>query len=117
VAFRLSDRARDDINRILAYSFEAYGRDAADRYNLLLTTAIEAVGNHPDLIGTLPVRRKPGVRWYSISFSKAHVPRGQRVRNPGHKLVYRLAGDGVVDILAVVGDSYPSARALRSGVP
>jgi toxin ParE1/3/4 len=117
VAFRLSQRAREDIRRILVYSFEAYGRDGADRYNMLLTTAIEAVGNHPDIIGSLPIRRKPGVRSYSIAHSKGHVPRGQRVRNPGHKLVYRLAGDGVVDILAVVGDSYPAARALRSGVP
>ena len=44
MAFRLSDRARDDINGILAYSLRAYGRDAADRYNLLLITAMELIG-------------------------------------------------------------------------
>jgi hypothetical protein len=39
-----------------------------------------------------------------------HLPREQRVRNPAHQVVYRLAEDGVVEILAIVGDSYPSAR-------
>ena len=36
------------------------------------------------------------------------VPRDQRIANPWHKIVYRVAKNGVVEILAVVGLSMPS---------
>jgi toxin ParE1/3/4 len=112
VALRLSDRARRDIDDILAYSLDHYGRDTADRYGLLLTTALQAVGRAPQILGSGFVNRMPGVRTYSIAHSRLRTPGERRVRQPVHKLVYRLANDGVVEILAVVGDNYPPARVL-----
>ena len=110
MAFRLAARARRDLDNILQYILEEYGRDAADRYELLLTTAMREIGDQPRLIGWRPVRSRPGVCAYSISYSRLHPPREQRVRNPAHQVIYRVAGDGVVEILAIVGDSYPPAR-------
>jgi len=110
VAFRLSARARRDLDKTLRYSFDKHGRDAAGRYQLLLTTAMEDVGRQPLLNGSRPVRARPGVRSYYIAHSRLHLPREQRVVNPVHQLVYRLAADDVVEILAVIGDSYPPAR-------
>ena len=110
MAFRLAARARRDLDTILRYSLEQYGRDAAGRYELLLTTEMTEISDQPVLNGSRPVRRRPGVRSYSISHSRLHLPRDQRVRNPAHQIVYRLAEDGLVEILAIVGDSYPAAR-------
>ncbi len=36
--------------------------------------------------------------------------REQRAGKPAHQLVYRVADDGIVEILAVTGDSYPATR-------
>ena len=112
MAFRISARARRDLDKILRYSLAEYGRDAADRYELLLTTAMREIGDQPLLTGSRPVRRRPGVYSYSISHTRLRLPREQRVRNPAHQVVYRLADDGIVEILGIVGDSYPAARVL-----
>jgi hypothetical protein len=68
------------------------------------------VGDQPDLLGSRPVSRRPGLRSYLVSYSRPRLPSHQRVRNPVHRLVYRVALDGVVESLAIIGDSYPTAR-------
>jgi plasmid stabilization system protein ParE len=110
VTFRLSNRARADLERILRYSLEEHGRDAAARYELLLATSMKEIASLPLLRFSRAVKRRPGVRSYSITHSRQHVPTDQRVRNPAHQLVYRIAEDKIVEILAIVGDSYPAAR-------
>src|SRR5271166_5541083 len=75
-------------------------------YTVLI--AMEEVGDQPVLTGSRPVRRGPGVRWYSISHGRAHLPPGQRVRNPVHQLVYRIPYNDPVEILAIIGDGYPA---------
>lgn len=110
MAFRLSARARRDLDTVLSYSLDKHGGDAAGRYQLLLMTAMEDVGDQPFLNGSRPVRARPGVRSYYIAHSRLRLPREQRVLNPVHQLVYRLAADDVVEVLAIIGDSYPPAR-------
>jgi toxin ParE1/3/4 len=110
VAYRLSARARRDLDRVIRYSLEKHGRDAAGRYLLLLTTAMDEAGGNPFLQGSRPVIAKPGVRSYAILHSRLRVPKEQRVQSPAHQLVYRCADDGIVEILAIIGDSYPPAR-------
>jgi len=105
--FRLVARARRDLDKVLTYSLDTYGRDAAARYQLLLITAMEDIGDQPLLVGSRPVAGKPRIRSYAISHSRAHLRRQHRVQNPAHQLVYRVATDGAVDILVTVGDSYP----------
>jgi hypothetical protein len=95
---------------VLKYSVQKHGHDAADRYELLLTTAMEAVGNQPLLPGSRAVTRRRGVRTYAIARSRLLLPKDQRVMKPVHTLVYRHADDGVAEILAIIGDSYPAAR-------
>ncbi len=107
---RLTARARRDLDKILQYSVREYGHDAANRYELLLTIAIEEIGNDPLLRGSREVRRRPGVRTYSISHSRAHVPKELRVRSPAHQLLYRLVENGIVEILAITGDGYPAGK-------
>jgi toxin ParE1/3/4 len=110
LAFRLSARARRDIDKVLKYSLDQHGRDSAARYQLLLVTAMEELGSQPLHSGSRPVPDRPGVRSYAISHSRLRLPREWRVANPAHQLVYRIASDGGVEILAVIGDSYPPAR-------
>jgi toxin ParE1/3/4 len=110
VPFRLSARARRDLSEVLKYSLEEHGRDAAGRYELLLAVAIEDVGNQPMILGSRTVRRRPGVRCHAISHSRSRAMREQRAGKPAHQLVYRVADDGIVEILAVTGDSYPATR-------
>jgi len=96
--------------KVLEYSLDKHCRDAADRYQLLLTTAMEDVGDQPLHDGSRPVSERPGIRSYSISHRRLRLPRERRVARPAHQLVYRIASDDVVEILAVIGDSYPPAR-------
>jgi plasmid stabilization system protein ParE len=111
VAFRLAARARRDLDTILRYILEEYGRDPAGRYELLLTTAMTEIGDQPGLNGSRPVRNRPGVSVYSISHSRLRLPRAQRARNPARQIADRLAEGCGVEIPAIVGDSDPSARA------
>ncbi len=110
MAFRLSARARRDLDQALDYSLQHYGPAAAARYELLLITAMREVGDQPDLPGSRPVSRSPGLRSYLVSYSRPRLPSRQRVRNPVHRLVYRVTQEGMVEILAIIGDSYPPAR-------
>lgn len=62
------------------------------------------------------LRRLPRIWVYDIRLSKNRVPRTSRIRNPWHKLIYTRGPDGTVEILAVVGRSYPSGRAAHEGL-
>jgi hypothetical protein len=78
---------------------------------------MEEVGIQPLLDRSRPVKGKPGVRTYSLSHSRLRLPRDQLVLKPVHQLVYRIADDNVVDILAVIGESYPPGRVLAHRSP
>jgi plasmid stabilization system protein ParE len=110
MAFRLAARARRDLDRVLKYSLEERGRDAAGRYQLLLKIAMEDVERDPFLPGSRAVGGTKNIRCYSISLSRSRMPHALRVLRPAHQLVYRFASDDVLEILAIVGDSYPAAR-------
>jgi hypothetical protein len=72
--------------------------------------AMEEVSDEPFLRWSRPVPGKQDVRSYAIAHSRRRLPRDQRVVVPAHQLVYRLNVGGGVEILAVVGDSYPAER-------
>ncbi len=112
--FRLTDRARRDIDEVLAFSLMRHGRAAADRYELLITTVLGEVSRNPQLVGSHNHTSLAGLRSYSLALSRNKVARENRVRAPAHKLVYRVAEDGVVEILGVVGESYPIERLPHS---
>jgi toxin ParE1/3/4 len=114
--YRLAAPARTQIAHILAWSAADFGDVASRNYGLLLVKAMQDVATVPDRPGAQRLRRFPGILVYEIRHSKNRVPRGNRVRNPWHKLIYTQGSDGVVEILAVVGLPYPSGRAAREAL-
>jgi hypothetical protein len=94
----------------LRYSLKRYGPDAADRYRLLLIAAIETIANDPFCLASTPILSKHSMRAYSLAHSRLKASTGQPVQRPAHKLVYRVDDGGIVDILAIVGLSYPASR-------
>jgi hypothetical protein len=86
---------------------------AADRYGLPIQTALDEIGANALLRASRPIPGQDNVRDSELRQSRARVPPTPRVTNPRHKVVYKVAANGVVDILAVVGSSLPSPLALE----
>ena len=115
-AWRLTGPAEQQMGEALAHSANQYGRSHAANYKALIPAAMADVAEDYKRIGATSVRRSNGIRVYEIRHSRHRVPRDQRIRDPWHKLVYRPRPDGVVEILAIVGLSYPSGRAAREAL-
>jgi toxin ParE1/3/4 len=98
---------------VLLESARNYGLDAAERYGLLILVAIEALDADRSLPGTAEVPRLRGVRAYSIRLAKLRVMPAQRVGSPRHLVVYRVAPDGITEILGLVHDRMVLSRAAR----
>ena len=113
MAYRLTQAAEDQITVILLASARAHGKEAADRYRLLLRSAMAAVGNDPLLLGSSAIPRLPGIRAYPARLSRRRIEPVHRVRTPRHLIVYRVAPDDVVEILGVVHDRMVLSRAAR----
>jgi hypothetical protein len=101
---------------VLAKSINDYGQRHATHYSALILVAIAHVAADCKRLGARRVPRLPGVWVYELWHSRNHVPNGMRIRDPWHKIVYRPVPDGMVEILAVVGRSYPSGRAAREAI-
>jgi plasmid stabilization system protein ParE len=115
--YRLGDSARSQIAEILAKSEYEYGSVHADRYRALIEAAILAVVSRPERPAASPAAEYPGAWVYDLRFARNLVPVKRRIRNPWHKLVYRVAEDGAIEIIAVIGRSYPADRAVREALP
>src|SRR5262245_45994338 len=103
----IAPKARQDIADILAWTLENFGPQMATRYSKLIQTAIEAVAANPELAGSAG---RPDIaencRTYHLFHSRKKAgPRGRRVRNPRHFLLYRVAETDVVQIGRVLHDS------------
>ena len=115
-AYYLSDQAKEQTAKIMAWSEDRHGPRHALHYESLILAAFEDIASEPRRPGAEPVPRTAGVWVYELRFSRNRLPRGQRIRDPWHKIVYRPLLDGSVEILAVVGLSYPSGRAAREAM-
>ena len=116
MAYRVTGPARTQLVEVLARSAADYGERGKANYQALLEAAMEDVGAEPRRPGARPVKRIQGVWCYDIRYSRSRLPKERRVRDPWHVLVYCLDDDGAVAILAVVGRSYPPARAARQAI-
>ena len=114
--YRLTERAEKQFAAILAWSEEKYDSSHAGRYEMLMLAAMGDLADDPGRFGATPVPRTSGIRVYELRHSKNRAPRTQRIRSPWHKLIYRPLPDGTVEILAIVGLSYPSGRAARAAM-
>jgi toxin ParE1/3/4 len=110
--FRLARPAQADLAYILSISVQQWGVDARRRYAAVLVAAMRQIASAPD--GPLTRNRRDlrrGVR----SFHVRHAARfgvGARVRRPAHVLYYRLAADGVVEIIRVLHERMDPGRHL-----
>ncbi len=70
-------------------------------------------GDKPDMSGSVEIPRLPGIRAYPARLSRLWMEPTRRVAAPRHLVIYRLASDGVVEILGLVHDRMVLSRAAR----
>lgn len=115
-AWRLTGSAERQMGEIVAHSAYGYGLAHARNYEALILAAIADVAADHKRIGAARVPRRFDIWVYEIRHSRNRLPRDQRIRDPWHKIVYRPLAEGFVEILAIVGRSYPSGRAAREAL-
>jgi len=115
VEYRVAGPAEVEIRKILDWSEERFGKGGRMRYAALVVTAMEAVAKDPEQVLVIWKRlAQADFGIYRLSHSRDHVsdPPGP-VREPRHAIVFRVAPDGVVDIIGIIHDRMLLARALR----
>lgn len=114
-AFRLSAAAEDDLDRILDWSEERFHAVGRRRYATPLVQAMQDVADAPDRVGVEWMRSlNHRVGLYHVWHSRAHVvDPAERIHAPRHLIVFRVAEDGVVDVLGFLHDQMLRGRALR----
>lgn len=115
-SWRLTEPAEQHLAKIMAWSEHDFGPLRAARYRRLLSDAMDDVVSDPERFGATRIPRFSGIWEYELRHSKDRAPREQRIRDPWHKLIYRPLPDGTVEILAIVGRSFPSGRAARAAM-
>jgi toxin ParE1/3/4 len=113
VPYRLVGHAEDRIDAILLDSARRWGIPAAARYHRLILAAAEAVGDGPDLPASQTVPRVPGLRTLHLRSVRRLLAPEDRVAEPRHLIIYRIAPDGVVEVLSVIHDRMLLPRAAR----
>lgn len=110
--YRLAPRAVLDIAAILEWTHEHFGERGRIRYEALLTQAIIDVADEPQRVGS---QSRPeiavGARTYHLRQSRDRVdPALGKVKQPRHFLLYRIGGDGCVEIGRVLHDTMDLKR-------
>jgi len=113
VTYRLLAGAEDDIDRILLQSAAAWGIDTSDRYHRLMLAVFGMVGSEPGRVGATPIEGVPGVLGFPLRLGRHLTKPMLRVGRPRHIVVYRVAADGVVEIIGLAHDRMILARAAR----
>ena len=73
-----------------------------------------ALGDDPDMLGSVEVPPLPGIRAYPTRLGRRRVEPARRVAVPRHLVVYRVASDGVVEVLGLIHDRMVLSRAARN---
>jgi toxin ParE1/3/4 len=113
LAYRLTRTAEEQIDAILLKSAQDHGLKTAGRYGQLILTVMAALGEAPKMIGSVDVPHLGGVRAYPTRLGRRWVKPARRIATPRHLIVYRMASDGVVEILGLVHDRMMLSRAAR----
>lgn len=111
--FRLVGHAEDRIDQVVMDSARQFGVEAAIRYNKLILAALAAVGANPSLAGSKPVPRLQDVRMFPLRLAGRFAAPDDRVSKPRHLVIYRVAPDGVVEVLSLVHDRMDLTQAAR----
>jgi toxin ParE1/3/4 len=114
--FRLARPAQIDLANILSTSVEQWGAEGQQRYAAVLAAAMRQVAAEPE--GPL-TRKRPDLRSGIRSFHVRHARRSAetaKVRKPVHVLYYRVARQGVIEIVRVLHERMEPNRHL-DGLP
>jgi len=111
--FRLARPAQIDLANILATSAERWGTDSCQRYAAVLADAMRQIADEPE--GPL-TKRRTELRSGIHSFHIRHARRASdaaKVRRPVHVLYYRVAREGVIEIVRVLHEKMDPSRHLE----
>lgn len=113
--YRLAVSAETALDEILQWSQENFGKAARLRYAALLVVAMQDVAEQPRRANITWKQLKSGnIGIYHISHSKTRVPDPPGpVAEPRHYLVFRIAADGMVEVLGFVHERMLLPRALQ----
>jgi toxin ParE1/3/4 len=110
--FRLARPAQIDLANILATSAERWGTDGRQRYAAVLAHAMRQVADEPE--GPLTKKRnelRSGIRSFHLRYARPSPDAGS-VRRPVHVLYYRVAQEGVIEIVRVLHERMDPSRHL-----
>jgi toxin ParE1/3/4 len=110
--FRLARPAQIDLANILSVSAGRWGAEGRQRYAAVLATAMRQVAADPD--GPLTRKRldlRSGIRSFHIRYARRSAE-GAKVRKPVHVLYYRVAEEGVIEIVRVLHERMEPSRHL-----
>ena len=111
--FRLARPAQIDLANILATSSERWAAAGRQRYAAVLAAAMRQVADQPE--GPL-TKRRTELRSGIHSFHIRHARRASdaaKVRRPVHVLYYRVAREGVIEIVRVLHEKMDPSRHLE----
>lgn len=111
---RLSERANDDIAKILEWSHSQFGASGQSRYEALIFVALRDIARDPWRLGA---RLRPDlgedVYVYHLRHSRTGLTRRRStVAHPRHYLVYRRTGNDLIVVGRVLHDSMDLGRHL-----
>lgn len=106
-------RSEDRIDGTVFDSARRHGLLVAARYHRLMLALMELIGEAPDLPYSGPVSKLSGIRTVHVRHGNRLLGREDRIREPRHLIVYRVAPDGVVEVLSVVHDRMQMTWAAR----
>jgi toxin ParE1/3/4 len=110
--FRLARPAQIDLANILATSAERWGPDGRQRYAAVLANALRQVADEPE--GPLMKKRtelRSGIRSFHVRYAHRSAD-AAKVRRPVHVLYYRVAQEGVIEIVRVLHEKMDPGRHL-----
>jgi toxin ParE1/3/4 len=104
---RLSVAANQDLASSLHWTSQAFGPKQASDYQQTIVQAVRALGGGPDLPDSKARDEvRAGVRILRVA------RRGRRGR---HILVYRVIGEGVIEVLRILHDAMDLGRHVPRG--
>ena len=110
--FRLARPAQIDLANILTTSAERWGADGQQRYAAVLADAMRQVADEPE--GPLTKSRtdlRSGIRSFHVRYARRSADTA-KVRRPVHVLYYRVAQEGVIEIVRVLHERMDPSRHL-----
>ena len=108
--FRIARPAQIDLANILSTSAERWGTDGRQKYAAVLADALRQVAHEPE--GPLTKKRtelRSGIRSFHVRYARRSAD-SAKVRRPVHVLYYRVAQEGVIEIVRVLHERMDPSR-------